>query len=209
MDQGGGFIKDFLFLGWGRVTGRWSDGGCVYLVGYRFGDQLKELERRARSREGELPVEAWRVVTPLRWQAVESGLQDHPDRWWVEYLVKGIREGFRLGFSMGGKGLRASGRNTVSAGEQPQVVMDYLADEVKAKIMWLVGSQEEVRGVHCSPYGVIPKKGMPGKWRLILNLSALDGASVNDGIPKECRHCNMCLWTSWWWKCSTEGWVRS
>ena len=47
-------------LGWGG----WSDGGFVYLVGYRLGDQLKELERRARSREGEVAVEARRVVTP-------------------------------------------------------------------------------------------------------------------------------------------------
>ena len=99
-------------------------------------------------------MEARRVVTPLRWQAVESGLQDHPDSWWVEYLVKGIRERFKLGFSMGEKGLRASGWNMVSAGEQPQVVRDYLADEVKAQRIWLVGSQEVVRGVHCSPFGV-------------------------------------------------------
>jgi len=52
--------------------------------------------------------------------------------------VKGIREGFRLGFSIGEKGLRASGRNMVSAGEQLQVVRDYLADEVKAQRVWLV-----------------------------------------------------------------------
>ena len=101
--------------------------------------------------------------------------------------MKGIREGIRLGLSMGEKGLMASGQNLVSAGEQPQVVRDYLADEVKAQRVWLVGSQEVVRGrrVHCSPFGVIPKKWKPGKWRLILNLSAPDGASANDGVHKE------------------------
>lgn len=31
-------------------------------------------------------------------------------------------------------------------------------------------------------YGVIPKIQQPGKWRLILDLSSPDGASVNDGI---------------------------
>ena len=65
----------------------------------------------------------------------------------------------------GGEGL--PGRR----GESPEIV--------------LVGSQEVVRGVHCSPFGVIPKKRKPGKWRLILNLSAPDEASVNNGIPKE------------------------
>jgi len=40
-------------------------------------------------------------------------------------------------------------------------------------------------GVHCSPFGVIPQKGKPGKWRLILNMSAPEGFSVNDEIPKD------------------------
>ena len=33
-----------------------------------------------------------------------------------------------------------------------------------------------------SSFGVIPKKGQPGKWRLIVDLSSPGGASVNDGI---------------------------
>lgn len=39
--------------------------------------------------------------------------------------------------------------------------------------------------VHCSPFGVIPKRNKPGKWRLIVGLSAPKGHSVNDGIDKE------------------------
>ena len=38
--------------------------------------------------------------------------------------------------------------------------------------------------VHVSPFGVIPKSE-PGKWRLIVNLSAPEGGSVNDGISRE------------------------
>jgi len=37
---------------------------------------------------------------------------------------------------------------------------------------------------HCSPIGIIPKKHKPDKWRLIVDLSAPDGHSVNDGIEK-------------------------
>jgi len=36
-----------------------------------------------------------------------------------------------------------------------------------------------------SPFGVIPKKSNPGKWRLILELLCPHGKSVNDGISKE------------------------
>ena len=39
--------------------------------------------------------------------------------------------------------------------------------------------------MHCSPIGIIPKKNKPGKWRLIVDLSSPEGASVNDGVAKE------------------------
>lgn len=39
--------------------------------------------------------------------------------------------------------------------------------------------------VHTSPIGLIPKLAQPGKFRLIMDLSAPAGHSVNDGIPPE------------------------
>ena len=36
--------------------------------------------------------------------------------------------------------------------------------------------------LHVSSFGVIPKRGQPGKWCLIVDLSSPGGASVNDGI---------------------------
>lgn len=39
--------------------------------------------------------------------------------------------------------------------------------------------------VHVSKFGVIPKAHQPGKWRLIVDLSAPSGKSVNDGIPAD------------------------
>ena len=38
---------------------------------------------------------------------------------------------------------------------------------------------------HINPFGVIPKKHKPGKWRLIVDLSAPEGHSVNDFVDKE------------------------
>ena len=100
-------------------------------------------------------------------------MKDHPDKWWAGYLVKGIKEGFRLGFSGGSASLRSSTRNMRSAEEQPQVVQAYLDKEVAEGRVWDVGSVEEAAamGVHCSPFEVIPKRVKPGKWRLILDLS--------------------------------------
>lgn len=50
-----------------------------------------------------------------------------------------------------------------------------------------VRSPKEVESfcVHCSPFGVLPKRNRPNKWRLIIDLSVPQGQSVNDGIDKE------------------------
>lgn len=39
--------------------------------------------------------------------------------------------------------------------------------------------------VHVSKFGIIPKPHQPGKWYLIVDLSAPTCQSVNDGIPSE------------------------
>ena len=46
--------------------------------------------------------------------------------------------------------------------------------EIACWRVWDIGSVEEAIAmeVQCSPFGVIPMKNKPGKWRLILNLSA-------------------------------------
>ena len=53
--------------------------------------------------------------------------------------------------------------------------------------MLLVGPTEgaSAENIQCSPFGVIPKRNKPNKWRLILDLSSPEGHSVNDGIDKD------------------------
>ncbi len=64
-----------------------------------------------------------------------------------------------------------------------EIISKYLEEEESAERIHQVQGGES--RVQCSPFGVIPNKGKPGKWRLIVNLSAPMGASVNDGIDKE------------------------
>ena len=37
------------------------------------------------------------VITPLVWQQWEMELEDHPNKEWVQFLVRGIQQGFRVG----------------------------------------------------------------------------------------------------------------
>ncbi len=72
-----------------------------------------------------------------------------------------------------------------SAYQHPSIVDDYLAKEQSA--YRIIGPLDPQRLPHAkvSPFGVIPKHHQPNKWRLILNLSAPEGFSVNDGIARE------------------------
>ncbi len=71
--------------------------------------------------------------------------------------------------------------------EHPQVVTQYLEEEARLNRIVDIGSAESAKRlkIHCSPFGVIPKKNRPNKWRLISDLSAPENHSVNDGILKE------------------------
>ena len=61
---------------------------------------------------------------------------------------------------------------------------EYLSEKIgKDQITEI--KQEEEPIIQASAIGVIPKKHKPGKWRLIVDLSAPANSSVNDGIEKE------------------------
>ena len=69
--------------------------------------------------------------------------------------------------------------------QHQQVVEDYL--EREEKMCWVCRvAVSDLKSRHMiSPFGVILNQNLPGKWRLIVNLSAPDGSSVNDAISPE------------------------
>ena len=104
------------------------------------------------------------------------------DRQLAVYVTQGIRHGFRVDFDHS-KPLRSGPSNMKSALEHPEVVSAYLAQEKLLNRMAVV-HPDVVPRIHC-PFGVIPKKAKPGHWRLIVDLSSPENASVNDGIDKD------------------------
>jgi len=71
----------------------------------------------------------------------------------------------------------------LSTRQAPNVVENYLKEELElGRVVKLSSSEVLKLGMHCSPFGVIRKKHKLGKWRLIIDLSAPEGSSVNDGI---------------------------
>ena len=82
---------------------------------------------------------------------------------------------------------RSAKTNLMSALDHPEIVSAYIEEELGQRNISLVGRLEDAKhlDIHISPLGAIPKKGRPGKWRLIMDLSSPKGLSINDGIAKE------------------------
>ena len=124
------------------------------------------------------------VVSPLNVLQFTLDLAEHPDRQAVNYVLEGLEHGFRLGFQPARR-LRVAKRNKPSAFQNPHVIDDYLANEVARSRVAGPFPSIPLPNLHVSSFGVIPKKGQPAKWRLIVDLSSPRGSSVNDGIDPD------------------------
>ncbi len=98
----------------------------------------------------------------------------------TDFVLNGLRFCFRLGILPGN--ICPAMRNCQSAYSQSQVIVSYLAEEIKFGA--IVGPFDElpISQLHINRFGVIPKS-TPGKFRLITDLSFPHAASVNDLIP--------------------------
>ena len=130
-----------------------------------------------------IPLTATIVHTPLRASAWNSMLMSHPDRNLAQFMLDGICNGFRIGFTKQPSSLRAARSNLEGAREYPDVVTDYLATEISQYRVAGPFPPRAIPQVHISRFGVIPK-AQTGKWRLIIDLSYPKGHSENDGIPR-------------------------
>jgi hypothetical protein len=130
-----------------------------------------------------------RIVTPYKADAFESFLDKfnltsrYPD------LVYNMRNGFPIG-DMPPLTRTYTPPNHKSALDNPQVIRDYLADEVALSRMsgpfTAAQVEYELGGFFVScPMGLVEKAGEPGKYRIIRDLSyhnKEDGYSVNEHL---------------------------
>ena len=108
-------------------------------------------------------------------------LRHHPNRQVCNFVLDGLRNGFKLGFQPT-LSLKSAKKNKSSAYQQPLVIDEYLAHEVPWGRVVDPFRSFPLPNLHISSFGVIPEEGQPGKWRLIVDLSSPGGASFNHGI---------------------------
>ena len=99
-----------------------------------------------------------------------------------DYIMEGLRWGFRIGFDYGKHSCVPACDNLPSVVSHPKVVQ-----EKECSLGRMVGPlpNGSTPGLQISPFGVIPKGHTSGKSRLIVDLSHPKCRSVNDGISKE------------------------
>ena len=125
------------------------------------------------------------MVSPWNVSQFTLDLAGHPDRQAVAYVLNGLQHGFRLGFQPARR-LKPARKNKPSAFQNPNLVIDdYLATEVARGRVVGPFPSPSLPNLQVSSFGVIPKKGQLGKWRLIVDLSSPHGSSVNDGIDPD------------------------
>ena len=77
------------------------------------------------------------VFTPLFLPQWEAMLDSHPDKEYVDFILQGIKNGFRIGYDRSKCKLSSARKNMRSADENAQVVTDYLAAEKREGYCWV------------------------------------------------------------------------
>ena len=130
-----------------------------------------------------IPSSAKRINTPLVQDSWRHCLQEHPNQQLTQFFLKGISEGFRVGYRTQAASPKSSKRNLQSALLHPEVINNYIQNELSARRVAGPFSVDECCFVNINRFGVIPKHHQANKWRLIVDLSHPEGFSINDGIP--------------------------
>ena len=131
-----------------------------------------------------IPPSASKIHTPLNPQCWQNYLATHPNQELVQFFLKGLVQGFRIGFNNSINSLHSARKNLQSATLHPEVVDQYLKEEQALSRVYGPYPKSVCSTMHISRFGVIPKSHQPNKWRLIIDLSHPQGHSVNDNIPK-------------------------
>ena len=100
------------------------------------------------------------------------------------FFLTRVAHGFKIGFIPSSTLLKYAAWNLEGASSHPQVVEEYLREEVSlGRVVWPLPPSLQI-SCHINKFSVIPKSHQANKWRLIVDLSFPKGCSINDDIPK-------------------------
>ena len=123
--------------------------------------------------------------TPIQILVLAHFLRYHTNQEFVRFILQGLSDGFHVGFSCQGEGLRSTSKNHTSSLANPGVITSSIQNEIVAgRIVGPLAIQVH-EWVHCTPIGLVPKGRGTGQWRMIVDLSYPAVRSVNEGIASD------------------------
>ena len=123
------------------------------------------------------------LVSPLQFSQFQAALADYPDKAAMAYILNGFRDSFRIGFEALSGSVKSASSNMQSAFHRASLIDAYFATEVSHGRVVGPFTSPPFTDLHITCFGVVPKRNLPEKWCLSLDLSSPDGHSVDDGIP--------------------------
>ena len=156
----------------GAISNIWSGHGLWPNANLRFPTAMSSAQPLLQS------------VVPLRPEGITQLLQNYPDRQFTNTFVDIATTGERIGYE-GDPHCRIRKRNHLSTRARAHVITASIESEIRKGRIRRIASLPD--HYYCSPIGLVPKlsDGVQYGWRVIFDLSAPEGLSVNDGIPKE------------------------
>ena len=126
-----------------------------------------------------LPAIKYRCVVNIDY--FEFLLQGHPNRYHVNYILDGLRNGFDIGYL--GTSIATQPKNLRSAQRFYALLKEAVVKEVQRGHTAGPFSSPPFPITHCSPIGAVEKSD--STCRLVVDLSQPTGHSINEFIPKE------------------------
>ena len=134
------------------------------LMGHIYTTDLLCLEHSSLNRATDVDRRLLTVHTPLILTSWKQRLLPHPDQDFVNYVLNGIKKRFCIGRNTLHP-LQSASKNMSSARENPQVIEEYLQNEIQQGNILGPFLPHTAPAVHIKRFGVIPK-----------NISQVNGA---------------------------------
>ena len=129
-------------------------------------------------------VNNYNIRSPLKADAWQRGLVNHPDETFVKYIIDGINNGVHIGYT-GPKHYREY-KNWQSVNTFYDAVLTSIEKDIsKGRKLGPWDSPPSANFVG-SPMGAFLKKRSKNKYRVIHDLSWPPGESINSGITDDC-----------------------
>ena len=135
---------------------------CTYVPAgaYPYMEYLKRMEMCATTAGLYLlsKLATVSITSPLQWKVWNEALRDHPDQRIRNYIVTGLRDGFRIGFQ-GSRSCQPVTKNMRSAEKKVDIILRYLQEECAlSRVLEPLIEDFSNLGFMVNRFGAIPKK---------------------------------------------------